>query len=323
MKRTLSLFIIVTLTLFVPAAETLATEYVTIGTGGLTGVYYPVGGAISKLVNMKRREYNLRMTVESTSGSVYNVNALMAGDLELGVVQSDIQYEAYTGRGAWAGRPQTELRAMFSLHPEAVTILAAVDKNIHSVADLKGKVVDIGTPGTGQRVNALDLFTAAGIDVDKDLTAEGIQPVVAAGMLQRGRIDAYFYTVGHPNGSVREAVSGRRKVNFVPVAAELVKKLVAGQPYYAPALIPVKDYPGVANKADVPTFGVKATICTAADIPEEVIYRVTKEVFEHVDELRTLHPALATLTRKNMLEGLSAPLHPGAARYFREAGLIK
>lgn len=306
------------------AGEVLAaTQYVTIGTGGVTGVYYPTGGAISKLVNSKRKEFNLRMTVESTGGSVFNVNALMNGDLEMGVVQSDIQWQAVNGKGEWDGKPQAKLRAMFSIHPEAVTILAAADKNINSVADMKGKIVNIGAPGTGQRVNSIDLFQTAGIDVEKDLTVEGLKPAEAAGMLQDGRIDAYFYTVGHPNGSIKEAVAGARKVAFVPVADDLVKKLVAAQPYYAPAMIPVGQYPGVANAADVPTFGVKATICTSADVSDEVAYNITKTVFENIDELRKLHPALDVLTKENMLEGLSAPIHPGSLKYYKEAGLIK
>lgn len=303
-------------------AESGAVRYLTIGTGGVTGVYYPTGGAISKLVNENSDKYNLRMTVESTGGSVFNVNALMNGDLQMGVVQSDLQYQAYKGHGEWTGNPQTQLRAMFAIHPEAVTILSAADKNINSVADLKGKVVNIGAPGTGQRVNALDLFAAAGID-EKDVTIEGIKPAEAAGMLQDGRIDAYFYTVGHPNGSIKEAVAGARKVAFVPVDANLVAKLTADQPYYAPADIPVAQYPGVTNTADVPTFGVKATICTSAAVPDDVIYTVTKEVFENIEELRKLHPALAVLTRENMMQGLSAPLHPGAIKYFKEVGLIK
>lgn len=300
-----------------------APQYVTIGTGGVTGVYYPTGGAISKLVNAKRKEYNLRVTVESTGGSVFNVNALMNGDIEMGVVQSDLQFQAFKGQGEWQGKPQEKLRAMFAIHPEAVTILSAADKGIGSVADMKGKVVNIGAPGTGQRVNATDLFAEAGIDITKDLRAEGIKPAEAAGMLQDGRIDAYFYTVGHPNGSIKEAVAGTRKVAFVPVSDELVKKLTDKMPYYAPALIPVTEYPGVANQTDVPTYGVKATICTSADVPESVIYSITKEVFENVEELRKLHPALNVLTRENMLQGLSAPLHPGAQKYFKEAGLIK
>ncbi len=300
-----------------------AMRFVTIGTGGVTGVYYPVGGAISKLVNAKRQELNLRTTVESTGGSVFNVNALMNGDLELGVVQSDLQYQAYQGKGEWDGQPQEKLRAMFALHPEAVTIIAAVDANINGVEDLKEKIVNIGAPGTGQRVNAMDLFRVAGIDADSELTAEGIKPAEAAGMLQDGRIDAYFYTVGHPNGSVKEAAAGTRQIKFVPVADQYVEKLTAEQPYYAPADIPIEPYPGVSNEEPVPTFGVKATICTSSEVPEEVIYNITKTTFENLDQLQTLHPALEVLTKENMLQGLSAPFHPGAEKYFKEIGLIQ
>jgi uncharacterized protein len=323
MKRLTGVMLAAIFVLGTAAASDAQQRFVTMGTGGVTGVYYPTGGAISRLVNAKRSVYNLRMTVESTGGSVFNVNALMNGDLELGIVQSDLQYQAFNGLGEWEGRPQQKLRAMFAIHPEAVTILSAAEKNINSIQDLKGKTVNIGAPGTGQRVNALDLFAAAGISADRDLRAEGIRPAEAAGMLQDGRIDAFFYTVGHPNGSIKEAVAGARKVSFVPVSDELVKKLTAEQPYYAPATIPVSHYPGIANDKDVPTFGVKATICTSADVPEDIIYAITKEVFQNVDALRKLHPALEVLSVENMLEGLAAPLHPGAEKYFKEAGLMK
>lgn len=322
MKKT-ALFFAVMAVFTLIAAPAFAVRYVTIGTGGVTGVYYPTGGAISKLVNKKRKEYNLRMTVESTGGSVFNVNALMNGDLEMGVVQSDLQYQAMKGIGAWEGEPQGKLRAVFSIHPEIVTIIAAVDSQINGVADFKGKIINIGAPGTGQRVNALDLITAAGLDPKRDLQTEGIKPAESAKMLQDGRIDAFFYTVGHPNGSIKEAVAGARKVAFVPVEQALVDQLVAEQPYYAAANIPVAPYTGVANSEPVPSFGVKATICSSADVPDDVIYTITKEVFENLEVLKTLHPALAILTKENMLQGLSAPLHPGALKYYREAGLMK
>jgi TRAP transporter TAXI family solute receptor len=305
------------------AKEPQAVRYATIGTGGVTGVYYPTGGAISKMVNAKKDEYKIRMTVESTGGSVFNVNAIMSGDIEFGVIQSDRQYQAIKGTKDWEGKPQEKLRAVFSIHPESVTIVAAVDSGIDSVEALKGKVVNIGNPGSGQRGNATDLLAAAGIDYEKDLQAESIKAAEAAGMLQDDRIDAFFYTVGHPNGSVKEAVAGARKVKFVPVADELVQKLVGQFPYYADAKIPVKYYPGVGNEADVPTFGVKATFCTHADVPEDVVYNVTKEVFENLDTFKTLHPAFADLNKEDMLKGLSAPLHPGAEKYFKEAGLLK
>lgn len=301
--------------------DAFAAQYVTIGTGGVTGVYYPTGGAIAKMVNKKRKEYNLRATVESTGGSVFNVNAIMAGDLEFGVVQSDRQYQAYNGTADWDGKPQKKLRAVFSVHPESVTLVAAVDSGITSVAKLKGKRVNIGNPGSGQRGNALDLLAAAGIDYKKDLDAEGIKAAESAGMLQDERIDAFFYTVGHPNGSVKEAVAGARKVQFVPVDKAIVDKLVDKFSYYAPSVIPVASYPGVANEKDVPSFGVKATFVTSSDVSDDVVYAITKEVFENFEEFKKLHPAYSTLTKESMLQGMSAPIHPGAMKYYKEAGM--
>jgi uncharacterized protein len=295
--------------------------FVTIGTGGITGVYYPTGGAIAKIVNKKRQEYGIRCTVESTGGSVFNVNAIMSGDLEFGVVQSDRQYQAINGseNSEWAGKPQKDLRAVFSIHPESITLVAAVDANINSIMDLKGKKVNIGNPGSGQRQNSIDALEAVGINYENDLTAEGIKASESASLLQDGRIDAFFYTVGHPNGSIKEATSGKRKVRFASITG--VKKLLEKYPYYAPAFIPVALYPSAVNKEDVKTFGVKATFVTSAKVPDNVVYAITKEVFKNFEDFKKLHPAYQVLTKEGMLEGLSAPIHPGAMKYYKEAGL--
>ncbi|OQX30056.1 MAG: C4-dicarboxylate ABC transporter substrate-binding protein [Spirochaeta sp. LUC14_002_19_P3] len=298
--------------------------FATIGTGGVTGVYYPTGGAISKMVNAKSAEYNLRVTVESTGGSVYNVNAIMSGDLEFGIVQSDRQFQAYNGSADsdWEGKPQEKLRAVFSIHPESVTLLASDESGIKSINDLRGKVVNIGNPGSGQRGNAMDILEAAGIDPMADLKAEGLQASESAGMLQDGRIDAYFYTVGHPSGSFIEATSGSKKVRFVPIEGPAVDALVKANPYYAKSIIPVKaNYPNAVNGADVPSFGVKATLCTSADVSDAIVYAIVKEVFDNLEDFKALHPAYAILKAEDMLTGLSAPLHPGAEKYFMEAGL--
>jgi TRAP transporter TAXI family solute receptor len=306
-----------------PAAPAEAQRaFVTIGTGGVTGVYYPAGGAISRVVNKKYDEYKLKVTVESTGGSVFNINAVLAGDLEFGIAQSDRQYQAYKGEAEWKDRgPQTDLRAVFALHSEAVTLLAADDAGINTVGDLKGKRVNIGEPGSGNRGNAIDALAANGLDWEKDIIAEGIKPVESAKLLLDGRIDAYFYTVGHPNGSFMEATAGTRKVHFVPI--EGVDDLIRKFPFYAKAVIPVSLYPNATNTRDVPTYGVKATLVTSAKVPERVVYIVTKELFENLDEFKGLHPAFGTLTKENMLEGNSAPYHDGALKYYREAGLMK
>ncbi|MGD9382593.1 MAG: TAXI family TRAP transporter solute-binding subunit, partial [Desulfobacterales bacterium] len=187
------------------------------------------------------------------------------------------------------------------------------------ITDLKGKRVNIGNPGSGQRQNSIDALTAVGIDYEKDLNAEGIKASESAGLLQDGRIDAFFYTVGHPNGSIKEATSGKRKVRIASIVG--VDKLLEKYPYYAKAFIPVELYPGAVNEKDVQTFGVKATFVTSAKVPDNVVYAITKEVFDNFEDFKKLHPAYQVLTKEGMLEGLSAPIHPGAMKYYKEAGL--
>ena len=296
-------------------------RFVTIGTGGLTGVYYPTGGAISRIVNKKQDEYNLKATVESTGGSVFNINAVLSGDLEFGIAQSDRQFQAMTGTAEWDGKPQDKIRAVCALHPESVTLIAAVDAGINSLEDLKGKKVNIGDPGSGNRGNAIDALSLAGLDWEKDIQAEQVKVVESAKLLQDGRIDAYFYTVGHPNGSVKEATAGKRKVKIVPITN--VDNLIKEFPFYAKSIIPAKLYPTAENNGDVVTYGVKATLVTSSDVPEDIVYIITKEIFENLEDFKALHPAFGVLTKENMLEGNSAPYHDGAMKYFKEAGLIK
>lgn len=301
------------------------TTFVTIGTGGITGVYYPTGGAIAKIVNQKRKEYGIRCTVESTGGSVFNVNAIMAGDLEFGVVQSDRQYQAYNGLEEWKDKgPQEDLRAVFSIHPESVTLVASVNSGVKVIDDLKGKRVNIGNPGSGQRQNSIDALEAVGLDYEKDMKAEGIKAAEAPGLLQDGRIDAFFYTVGHPSGAFLEATAGATKVTFVPITGPGIDKLIAEKPYYAISFVPTTLYPGAENTEEkIDTFGVKATFVTSAKVPDDVVYAVTKEVFQNFEAFKKLHPAFQVLTKEGMLDGLSAPIHPGAMKYYKEAGLIK
>ncbi len=327
MKKNYPVFLVVMLLVAVSMTWGADTTYarptfVTIGTGGITGVYYPTGGAIAKIVNNKRDVYGIRCTVESTGGSVFNVNAVMSGDLDFGVVQSDRQYQAVNGLAEWkkAGK-QKDLRAVFSIHPESVTLLAAVDSGIKSFADLKGKRVNIGNIGSGQRQNSIDALSANGLDFKKDIKHESIKAAEAPGLLQDGRIDAFFYTVGHPNGAFKEATAGARKTLFISIPN--VDKLVQKYPYYVPTKVMKKYYESAKNTGDVDTFGVKATFVTSAKVPDNVVYAVTKEVFENFEEFKTLHSAYEDLTKEDMLTGMSAPIHPGAMKYYKEAGLMK
>ncbi len=298
------------------------TTFVTIGTGGLTGVYYPTGGAIAKIVNKKRKEYGIRCTVKSTDGSVYNTDAVIKGELDFGIVQSDRQHQAIKGIADWKDKgPQKDLRAVFSIYYESCCLLTAVDAGINSLKDLKGKRVCLGNYGSGHLGNSSDVLKAIGMNPDKDIIARYIEPVQAPGLLQDGKIDAFFYTVGHPSGALKEATAGARKVKFIPIIGGKIDKLVEGRPYYSKMVIPISYYPGAENTHDIKTFGVCATLVTSAKTPDKVVYAVTKTIFENIESFKKMHPAYALITKDSMLECLSAPIHPGAMKYYREAGL--
>jgi TRAP transporter TAXI family solute receptor len=316
------LFVVLSCVLFPSHSSFAGTKFVTIGTGGVTGVYYPTGGAIAKMVNNKRKEYGLKVTAEATGGSVFNINALITGDMDLGIAQSDRAAMAWGGKAEWKGRgPQKSLRGVFALHHETICLIAAVNSGIKQCSDLKGKIVAIGNPGSGTRQNSIDALSICGLTTDDLGNAEGLKSAEAAGLLQDGRLDAYFFTVGHPNGSLKEAAAGTTKVRFVPF--DHVEPLLKRKPFYTKAIIPVKMYPGVENDKDVPTFGVRAVLLSAEKVPNNVVYAVVKTVFENFDTFKKLHPAYANLKKKEMVKELPIPLHPGAIKYYKEAGLLQ
>jgi len=320
-KRILLPTILIALVAMPAGCRTRRMRFVTIGTGAVTGIYYPTGGAISRMINRKTAAYGIKATVESTGGSVYNINAVLCGDLEFGIAQSDRQYQAWKGLAEWAnGGPRTLLRSVFAVHPESITLVASVDSGIRDIHDIRGKRVNLGNPGSGHLGNAVDMLNAVGL-TEKDIAAEYVKPVEAPGLLQDGRIDAFFFTVGHPNGNISEAASGRVKVLLVPIRGPGIAEIRDRHPYYRQSIIPRDLYPAARNSQDVETIGVTTTLVTSSAVPDDIVYAVTKEVFDHFDEFRTLHPAYRHLTRRDMLEGLFAPIHPGALRYYREAGL--
>jgi TRAP transporter TAXI family solute receptor len=304
------------------AASAQDQTFIAIGTGGVTGVYYPTGGAICRLVNRDRAEHGIRCGVESTGGSVFNINAIRGGELEFGVAQSDWQFHAYRGTSRFEEQGAfEELRAVFSVHPEPFTVVARADAGIESFEDLQGKRVNVGNPGSGQRGTMEVVMEAYGWTMDDFALASELQAAEQSQALCDNNIDAMIYTVGHPSGSIQEATTACDSV-LVEVSGDTIDALVADRPYYRTATIPGGMYRG--NPEDTHTFGVGATFVTHADVPEEVVYTVVSAVFENIDQFRGLHPAFANLDPAEMAsDGLSAPLHPGAERYFREAGLIE
>lgn len=300
-----------------------ATEdkFITIGTGSVTGVYYPTGGAICRLVNKGRKTHGVRCSVESTSGSVYNLEALRKKELDFAIAQSDWQYNAYNGIDYFVDQGANKgLRSMFSLHSEAFTVVARVDSGIKAFEDLKGKRVNIGNQGSGNRATMEVLMKAEGWSTKDFKEALELKASDQADALCNNKIDVMIYSAGHPNGAVQEAATTCETV-IIPVAGAKIDELIKAHPYYVHTVIPGGMYPGTPN--DVETFGVKATLVTMEDEDEEVVYQVVKAVFENFDNFKTLHPVFSTLDLKKMVkEGNIAPLHKGAERYFKEKGLL-
>lgn len=303
-------------------AQQAEQRYVTIGTGGVTGVYYPAGGAICRLLNRGRDEHGIRCSVESTEGSIYNLNAIRQGELDFGVAQSDWQYHASQGTDRFqdAGADE-QLRSVFALHSEPFTVVARADADIDGFEDLQGKRVNIGPPGSGARATMDVVMDAYGWTTDDFSFASELAPNEQSQALCDNRVDAIVFTVGHPSGTIQEATTSCPS-ELVAVNGEPVQQLIEENPYYAQATIPGGMYQG--NPEPTETFGVKATIVSSSEVPDDVVYQTTRVVFENFQDFQRLHPAFQTLTKEAMVsEGLTAPLHEGARRYYEEAGLLE
>ncbi|MEM7504452.1 MAG: TAXI family TRAP transporter solute-binding subunit [Pseudomonadota bacterium] len=295
-----------------------ATQFISIGTGGVTGVYYPTGGAICRLVNKKRKETGIRCSAESTGGSIYNINTIRAGELEFGVAQSDWQYHAYNGTSKFKDKGKFEkLRAVFSVHPEPVTIIARDGSGIKNVSDLKGKRVNIGNPGSGTRGTWEVMEEALGWKRGDLALAAELKSAETGQAVCDNKIDAYFWLVGHPSALTQESLA-TCAAHLVNATGPAIDKLIADNSFYRTATIPKDMY---NNKEDVTTFGVGATFVTSSDVPENVVYTVVKAVFDNFEQFKKLHPAFANLSEKAMIkDSLSAPLHAGAVKYYKERG---
>jgi TRAP transporter TAXI family solute receptor len=299
-------------------------KFISIGTGGPTGVYFVVGNSICRMVHKeaaegrkKGRKHGIRCSAPSTGGSTYNIGQISQGELDFGVAQSDWQYHAYHCDSKKVTCFK-KLRAVFSVHPEPFQIIVGKDSGIKSWDNLKGKRVNIGNPGSGQRGTMEVLMAAHGTKPGDFAKATELTSTEQSKALCDGKIDAYGYTVGVPNAGVAVATDGC-DAKIINLNGDVEKKLVEKYPFYAFATIPKGTYK--TTDADVTTFGVKATFVTSADVPEDVVYEVTRAVFENIDDFKKLHPAFANLNPKNMIkDALSAPLHPGAAKYYKEKG---
>jgi TRAP transporter TAXI family solute receptor len=294
-----------------------------IKTGDITGVYYAAGSAVAKMHNRKLKEYNLRLIAEASEGSLSNIDDVTNGLADFGIAQANALYFAKRGEEYWQGSPLNNLRSVLGLYTEAFTLIAAVDADINSLADLKGKTLDIGELGSMDNLQAKSILNRLGLDPEKDLTVIEKPAYEASELLQQGEIDAYFYTVGHPNLSIKEASHGDRKIMLVTPEQEFVDAFIGKREYLVERIIRVDYYTEIANKEPVRTLGIKAILFCNADTDEDVVYNLVKEVFENFDLFKMQHPAFANLTPEKLSSNLVVPLHPGAERYFKEAGLLR
>jgi uncharacterized protein len=309
--------------LSVSPSSTLAQQkFVTIGTGGVTGVYYAAGGAICRLVNKERAKHGIRCSVESTGGSVFNVNTIKAGELDVGFAQSDVQFNASKGQAQFkdAGA-MSDLRALFSVHPEPFTVLARKEANVRTFADFKGKRFNVGNPGSGTRASMEEMLSAIGWKMSDFALASELKADEHGPALCDGKIDGFFYGVGHPSANIQDPTTSCG-AKLVSLTGPAVDKLVTDKPFYAKASIPGGLYPN--NPQTTETYGVLATVVASSKTPADTVYAIVKSVFDNFEEFKKLHPALANLKPENMAkDGLSAPLHEGAARYYKEKGWVK
>ena len=296
----------------------ISQQYVSIGTGSVTGVYYPAGGAICRLMNLTRKNTGFRCIADATQGSVANIEALRGGEIQFGVVQSDWQFHAYAGSSIFAGKGAfEELRSVFSLHPEPFTVLVRAETNIDAFEELKGKSVNVGNASSGHRYTlevVLDAFDMTIADFDwTELPDEKASEAIC-----KGEIDAAIFTIGHPSTTITEATYNC-DLRLVSVLGEPIDDLIANNPFYREATIPAGIYRGI--DVDVTTFGVGATLVTTKDVSENIVYTLVRQVFDNIDYFRRMHPSFRSLNEIEMIsDGLTAPLHTGVLKFYRERG---
>lgn len=318
-KSILSAAILATMMVGSVSAEAADQRFITIGTGGVTGVYYAVGGAVCRLMNKDYKTTGVRCSTESTGGSVFNVNAIKSGELDFGLSQSDVQYNAYEGLKQFEKDGKVaDLRAVFAVHPEPLTVLARPDANVKKFEDFAGKRFNVGNPGSGTLASMEQLLAAMDWTKSKFSLAAELKPDEMGPALCDNKIDGFVFAVGHPSAAIQDPTTACN-AKLVPLDGPAVDKLVKEYPYYSVAEIPGGMYAG--NPEPVKTYGVRATVVTSAKVPDQIVYNLVKAVFDNFDDFKKLHPAFAHLDPKDMLKGgLSAPLHPGAVKYYKEKG---
>lgn len=300
-------------------APVSAQQFFRIGTGGTAGTYYPVGGMIANAVSQNTK---IVATAQASNGSVGNVNGIAGGAMEAGFSQSDVATWAQTGTGIWEGKPAISgLRAIANLYPESLHIVVKKGAGIKSVADLKGKRVALDEPGSGTLVNARVVLAAYGI-TEKDLKPEYIKPNQAGDKMKDGALDAFFFTGGAPAGAIAELASSGAGIDLLPIDGSQADALRKSSPFFAVDNIPAETYKGVGA---VKTLAVGAQLVTSDKADTETVYQFTKAMYGDAAQklLQAGHAKGKYITVKNAVQGVGIPFHPGAAKFYKEAGVLK
>jgi TRAP transporter TAXI family solute receptor len=296
------------------SAPAVAQQQLSVATGGTGGVYFPIGGGIAELINNHVEGYSA--VAEVTGASVENMGLISRGDSDFALALADTVIQAYEGTGAFEGRQLPELRALAAIYPNAIQIVALADSGITSLADLRGKRVSVGAPGSGTEVNAQSILTSNGITYD-DITPERLNFNETADALRDGDIDAGFWSVGPPTSSIMN-LAATRAIVVIPLSEEEIANARASEPAFAPYTLTAGMYDGMDG--DVASIGIPNALVVHQEMDEDLAYQVTKVIFEQVEELRAIHPAANDTTVEFTMESTPVPLHPGAIRYFEEIG---
>jgi TRAP transporter TAXI family solute receptor len=295
-------------------AKEAAPTFINIATGGTAGTYFPLGGAMAEIWNANIKGMNA--TAQSTGASVANINLLRDGKAEVIMVQNDICYYAVNGIEMFKDKAFADIRGLNTLYNETCQVVALADKGINSIADLKGKRVAVGAAGSGAEANARQILEAAGLTYN-DLTAQYLSFGEAANNLKDGNIDAAFLTAGHPTAAVQD-IAASRKIAMVSISPEIMKTLTTKYPYYTTTTIPAGTYTGV--DAPVSTVAVKAMLAVKSDLNEKVAYEMVKTLYANTERLKAAHKVGAQITVDTAKAGMPLTLHPGAEKFFKEAG---
>lgn len=299
---------------FFPFWATFAKEFITVSTGSVTGLYYPTGGALCALINQDKNNTQVRCSVESTGGSTYNLKALTHHATDLGIIQNDVIFEALEDT-VQTDSKNKELRTLFHLYTESLTLVVKKNAGIHHLSDLKNKRVNVGNPGSGNRKTVEKLFEACGLKFSdlKEMSEQKVEH--SPEQLKKNQLDAYFFMVGHPAANIVDA-SKTKNWSLIPIEGACVDELIQTHPYFVKSVIQKDTYE--TQNTPIPTLGVKAALMTTAKLSVQTAYYFTKRVFDQLETFKTLHPLYLDLTPQTMIENPQAPFHPGALKFFQE-----